>query len=105
MSQKKDIVNKDIMRDLEEAEGQLEEMRRAKDALEVENGRLRDEVSYMEGQLAKAQRRPTSSQSTSESATAMMMVRRENEQLKGEVRSLKERITCLNQELEALASA
>ena len=57
-------------------------MRKAKEALEVENLRMRDEVSYMEGQLAKAQRRPTSSQSNGESATAMMMVRRENEQLK-----------------------
>ena len=46
-----------LMRDLDEAERQLEEMNRVRDQLEYDNRRLREEIKYLED---NARKRPNS---------------------------------------------
>ncbi len=53
----KDTNMAKLMRDLDEAERQLEEMSRVRDQLEYDNRRLREEIKYLE---ENARKRPNS---------------------------------------------
>lgn len=48
LSSKKEQLNKDLLGDLEEAERQIEELRRANESLANDNTRLKDETRYLE---------------------------------------------------------
>jgi predicted phage tail protein len=95
LSSKKEQINQDLLGDLEAAELQIEDLKRIKESLESENLRLRDENRFLEEAVHKAQHPQRRPGSTTESAGAMMMVRKDNEQLKQEVRNLKERVASL----------
>ena len=91
-----------IMKDLDEAERQIEELNRVRDQLEYDNRRLREEIKYLE---ENARKRPNSSgrpdQVDAQQVSAVMLLRKECEGLKVENRGLKERIQQLNLELDA----
>ena len=70
------------------------------DSLEVENRSLKKDIRQLEEQLGR--KRPPSAGDTS--STYSQLLRRENEQLKQEVRGLRERVTTLAHELEQSAS-
>ena len=82
-----------IMKDLDEAERQIEELNRVRDQLEYDNRRLREEIKYLE---ENARKRPNSSgrpdQVDAQQVSAVMLLRKECEGLKVENRGLKERI-------------
>jgi hypothetical protein len=90
------------MKDLDEAEKQVEELGRIREQLEYDNRRLREEVKYLED---NARRRPNSSgrpeSADAQQISAVMLLRKECEGLKVENRGLKERIQQLNMELDA----
>ena len=82
-----------LMRDLDEAEKQIEEAARIREQLEYENKRLREEVKYLEDNARK--QRPNSSGRPAggdQEVSAVMLLRKECEGLKQENRGLKERI-------------
>lgn len=91
------------MRDLEDADAQLEELRRVKDTLEHDNRRLRDEVKYLEDSNArnKGTRPISGGGGLGDSTGAVMILRKENEALKQENRNLKERMSQMAMELDA----
>ena len=101
-SKGKDSNMSKIMKDLDEAERQLEEQNRVRDQLEYENRRLREEIKYLEENARKrpnSQGRPDSADP--QQVSAIMLLRKECEGLKVENRGLKERIQQLNMELDA----
>lgn len=79
---RKEHINKDLMRDLEEADAQIEELRRIKDTLEHDNRKLRDEIRYLEENPRRASsgnNRPGSANNGGESSGAVLILRKENE--------------------------
>ena len=82
-----------MMRDLDEAERQIEEMNRVRDQLEYDNRRLREEIKYLE---ENARKRPSSSgrpdSADPQQISAVMLLRKECEGLRVENKGLKERI-------------
>jgi chromosome segregation ATPase len=102
IASRKDNINKDLMRDLEEADAQLEELRRIKENLEHDNRRLRDEVKYLEENPRKGSAGLNRTNGGANEATgAVLILRKENESQKHEIRNLKERISQLSMELDA----
>lgn len=102
IASRKNNINKDLMRDLEEADAQIEELRRIKENLEHDNRRLRDEVKYLEENPRKGSagfNRPASG--GNDATGAVLILRKENESQKHEIRNLKERISQLSMELDA----
>jgi predicted nucleic acid-binding Zn-ribbon protein len=99
---RKDNINKDLMKDLEAAQESLEELRREKDSLDMDNHKLREQVKYLED-LSNAQKKRNSTgrgNGDDASATALLLTRKENESLRQESRGLKDRIAHLTHELD-----
>ena len=88
------------MRDLEATQSQLEDLRSIREKLEHDNRKLREEIKYLEDAQSK-QRRPASGGRSDDQQTAILILRKENEVLKHETRSLKDRVQQLNHELDA----
>ena len=82
LASKKEQINKDLLRGLE--------------AAKMDNHKLREQVRYLED-LSKNPRSRTgrSADGNEASATAMLLTRKENEQLRQEVRGLKDRVAHL----------
>lgn len=101
LASKKEQINKDLLRELEAAKDAVEDMRGALEAAKMDNHKLREQVRYLED-LSKNPRSRTgrSADGNEASATAMLLTRKENEQLRQEVRGLKDRVAHLQHELE-----
>lgn len=93
LTTKKDQANKELIKDLEDADAHIQELRVQMDNLEVENRALKKDLRQLEEQVGK--KRPPSA-----GGEMTGMLKRENEQLKQEVRSLRERVSTLSHELE-----
>lgn len=81
----------------------MEELRKVKENLEHDNFKLREEIKYLEDNGGRPQRKRSAGRTGSDnevSAAGVMLLRKENESLKQEVRALKERISQLTRELE-----
>lgn len=66
-----------MIKDLEDADSHIQELRISMDNLEQENRILKNETRHLEDQLSKkGNLRPPSA---GESSTAMLMIRKENE--------------------------